>query len=217
MRGDIFEWFKTDLTDRKQKVVLNNTESEIGCLYAGFPQGSILVTILFLIYINDIADHTDGICRLFADDTSLEHSSNDLQNLQDMINSDLSNIKKWSENWLITFNPDKTDIMLFDSIRQGNRTFKFGQTNILSVDFHKHLGIVFSSDDKWTRGYGFLFLSEFFFRTTQEVEYLFFSSREAQNLFPEFNIRLYDKNSESDYFFFPSPKSEYFFQQHWES
>jgi hypothetical protein len=32
----------------------------------------------------------------------------------------------------------------------------------------------------------------------------------------EFNIRLYDKNSESD-FFFPPSKSEYFFQQHWES
>jgi hypothetical protein len=31
---------------------------------------------------------------------------------------------------------------------------------------------------------------------------------------PEFNIRLYDKNSESDYFCFPPPKSEYFFQQH---
>ena len=29
--------------------------------------------------------------------------------------------------------------------------------------------------------------------------------------FPEFNIRLYDKNSESDYFFFHPPKSEYFF------
>jgi hypothetical protein len=36
------------------------------------------------------------------------------------------------------------------------------------------------------------------------------------NFFPEFNSRLYDKNSESD-FFFPPPKSEYFFQQHWES
>jgi hypothetical protein len=31
------------------------------------------------------------------------------------------------------------------------------------------------------------------------------------------NIRLYNKNSESDYFFFPPPKSEYFLQQHWES
>jgi hypothetical protein len=68
-----------------------------------------------------------------------------------MVNSDLSNIKKWSEDWLITFNPDETDIMLFYSRRQGNLNFKFGQTDILSVDFHAHLSIVFSSDGKWTR------------------------------------------------------------------
>jgi hypothetical protein len=53
-------------------------------------------------------------------------------------------------------------------------------------------------------GYGFLFRSEFFFRTTQELEYLFFLSLIARNVFPEFNIRLYDKNSESDYFFSPT-------------
>jgi hypothetical protein len=63
--------------------------------------------------------------------------------------------------------------------------------------------------------YGFLFLSEFFFRTTRELED-FFLSRKARIFFPEFNIRLYDKNSELD-FCFPPPKSEYFFQQHWES
>jgi hypothetical protein len=60
-------------------------------------------------------------------------------------------------------------------------------------------------------GYGFLFCSEFFFRTTQELEYLFFLSRKAQVLFPEFNIRLYDKNSESDYYIVPPPKSDFFF------
>jgi hypothetical protein len=63
-------------------------------------------------------------------------------------------------------------------------------------------------------GYGFLFRSEFFFRTTQELENLFFLSRKARIFFPQFNIRLHDKNSESDYNFFPPPKSEYFFQQH---
>jgi hypothetical protein len=59
VRGDILEWFKSYLTDRKQKVVLNGTESDVGCLYAGVPKGSVLGPILFLIYINDIADHTD--------------------------------------------------------------------------------------------------------------------------------------------------------------
>ena len=45
---------------------------------------------------------------------------------------------------------------------------------------------------------GFLFRSEFFFRTTQELEYYFFLSRKAGIFFPEYNIRLYDKNSESE-------------------
>ena len=35
--------------------------------------------------------------------------------------------------------------------------------------------------------------------------------------FPEFNIRLYDKNFESDYFFFLHQNQNIFFQQHWES
>jgi hypothetical protein len=62
-------------------------------------------------------------------------------------------------------------------------------------------------------GYGFLGG----FSGNTRVRIFFFLSRKAQIFFPEFNIRLYDKNFESHYFFFPSPKSEYFFQQLWES
>jgi hypothetical protein len=58
--------------------------------------------------------------------------------------------------------------------------------------------------------YGFLFRSEFFFRTTQELEYYFFLLRKAQIFFPEFDISLYDKNSESDYYFFSSTKIRIF-------
>ena len=59
--------------------------------------------------------------------------------------------------------------------------------------------------------FGFLFRSEMFFRTTQELEYLFFLSHEVQFFSPEFNIRLYDKNSESDYFFFLHQNHNIFF------
>jgi hypothetical protein len=47
----------------------------------------------------------------------------------------------------------------------------------------------------------FCFVQNFFFGQ-HELEYLFFLSRKAWIFFPEFNIRLYDKNSESDFFFF---------------
>ena len=57
----------------------------------------------------------------------------------------------------------------------------------------------------------FCFVQNVFFRTTRELEYLFFLSRKAQFFFPEFNIRLYDKNSESDYFFFLYQNQNIFF------
>ena len=62
-------------------------------------------------------------------------------------------------------------------------------------------------------GYGFLFRSEFFFPTAQELEYLFFCRAKREIFFPEFSIRLYYKNSESEYFFQRHWESEYFFRR----
>ena len=69
-----------------------------------------------------------------------------------------------------------------------------------------------------TRGgdYGFLFRSEIFFRTTQELEYLF--CRAKRNFFfQNLTLGYMTKTLNQIIFFFPPPKSEYFFQQHWES
>jgi hypothetical protein len=57
---------------------------------------------------------------------------------------------------------------------------------------------------------GLFFVQNFFLDHTRVRIFIFFFGQSAI-FFPEFNIRLYDKNSESDYLFFPPPKSEYFF------
>jgi hypothetical protein len=62
--------------------------------------------------------------------------------------------------------------------------------------------------------YGFLFCSEIFFLTTQELE--FFLLRKAQIFFQNLTLGYMTKTL-NQIFFFPPPKSEYFFQQHWES
>jgi hypothetical protein len=49
--------------------VIKDALSSIGQLKAGVPQGSVLGPLLFLVFINDIADGMTGLGRLFADDT----------------------------------------------------------------------------------------------------------------------------------------------------
>jgi hypothetical protein len=50
--------------------------------------------------------------RLFADDASI---ANDKDSLQDMVNLDLAYLKDWSKRWLVKFNQNKTEIMVFSS------------------------------------------------------------------------------------------------------
>ena len=60
VRGELLEWFKNYLFNRKQKVVISGQTSEILDVKAGVPQGSILGPVLFLIYINPFTDSVPG-------------------------------------------------------------------------------------------------------------------------------------------------------------
>ena len=57
---------------------------------------------------------------------------------------------------------------------------------------------------------------QIFFSDNTRVRIFIFLSRKVHIFFPVLNIRLYDKNSES-YYFFPLQNQNIFFQQHWES
>ena len=94
------------LTNRKQRVVLNGQSSSWTNVKAGVPQGSILGPLLFLIYINDLADGLSSNTKLFADDTSLFSVIHDSVITTLELNSDLSRIKQWAFQWKMSFNPD---------------------------------------------------------------------------------------------------------------
>ena len=69
------EWLNNYLSKRKRKVVLKSCFSGSISIFAGVPQGSVLVPLLFLVYIIDLAKHLLSLTRLFADDSSLFYAA----------------------------------------------------------------------------------------------------------------------------------------------
>ena len=56
----------------------------------------------------------------------------------------------WSKKWLMSFNPDKTEIMIFNNITlPDNFELSFNGNPINLTNNHKHLGVTLSSDAKW--------------------------------------------------------------------
>ena len=99
------------MNERERRVVIKDASSSFTTIWGGVPQRSVLGPLLFIIYINDIADKLASLTRLFADDTSLNCSHSDGTEIQSIINHDLKELDEWSKRWLMTFNPDKTEIM----------------------------------------------------------------------------------------------------------
>ena len=89
-----------------QRVLLNGQTSIWSKIKAGFPQGSVLGPLLFLVYINDLPEGLTSNVKLFADDTSIFSVVRDSSSSSLSLNEDLSKISQWGYKWKMLFNPD---------------------------------------------------------------------------------------------------------------
>ena len=106
MNSKVLSWITSFLSNRQQKVVLDGQSSAEVEVLSGVPQGTVLGPVLFLCFINDIADSLSSTIHLFADDALLFHtidSAGDAALLQE----DLTKLDDWANTWHMEFNACK--------------------------------------------------------------------------------------------------------------
>ena len=100
------------LSDRLQKVVLNGQSSSWRSVLTGVPQGSTLVPLLFLIYVNDLPNEKmKSNAKFFADDTSLFTIVKDKNESANVLNNDILLISRWAYSLKMLFNPTRVGLL----------------------------------------------------------------------------------------------------------
>ena len=90
------EWFRNYLSGRRQRVAFGDEMSEWVNVRMGVPQGSILVPLLFTIFVNDLpATLSRSKVMLYADDTTVYFADPSGQRVEEVLTENLGQLSCW--------------------------------------------------------------------------------------------------------------------------
>ena len=148
IEGDILKWTESWLNDRRQRTVLNSCYSDWLEVKSGVPQGSVLVLLLFVIFINDIDECSEGISILlkFADDTKVANRVSTIEE-QEKLQSCLDNLVEWADQWCMKFITDKCEV-LHVGHTSPHRSYTMEGIPLADIDKERDIGVIISSNLK---------------------------------------------------------------------
>ncbi len=139
VRGAELDWFRSYLSDRKQFISMGGANSDLTDITLGVPQGSILGPLLFIIYINDLPLCTEMLALLFADDTTLVLSDDNLDDLITKVNVEFKKVCDFLCANKLVIHPKKTNFILFTTTNIGNRNIIINCNNNNDDQVFPHL------------------------------------------------------------------------------
>ena len=147
------QWIESFLSNRRQRVRVNNDVSDWSPVISGIPQGSILGPILFTLFVSDIPQAIDCLISMFADDTKLykilvsEASGDELE-------ESLHQLEEWANKMQMKFHPGKCKVMHLGN-RNPKKVYsmndgKGGMHNLEQASVEKDLGVKIDNQLKFS-------------------------------------------------------------------
>ena len=150
IRGSLQEWFKSFLTDRSQVVVCDGVTSTPVRVTSGVPQSTVLGPVLFLLYINGLANELKSTVRLFADD-ALMYCLIESELDSDSLQGNLCKLDDWQDRWQMEFNPNKCKVMCITTKKNiTKKQYMFCGQILEEVQNHPYLRVMFNDKMKWS-------------------------------------------------------------------
>ena len=136
------KWIKSFLTNREQRVVVNQEASEPLPVCSSVPQGTAIGPLLFLTFVNDMPiSVTSSNIRLFTDDAIIYKTVKARSDV-DILQKDLTSLEKWEKHWRIEFNPSKCHSISFNRLQNPIiHTYSLHQTTLEKLSSAKYLGV----------------------------------------------------------------------------
>ena len=144
---------KSYISEREQRVVVGEAQSEPTFLHCGVPQGSVLGPLLFTVYtsslVNVLVAHRVDY-HFYADDSQLYIQIDNIPDAKERLTLLMSDIKIWMARRKLKLNEGKTEIIIVRGNLRNDLKADFGMlhfenTQLVPCECAKNLGVVLDS------------------------------------------------------------------------